>query len=148
MVAVPGLLVDAPVSNKRWPFPPQPRLQAPSSGVNDVLDHAQEEYSDHVEDDNPQDDSDGVVEDYIGTLEDDAEDAAECRPDPETDYKHTAPRSSMDDAGSNVPLCPRRFYCGEVEWVALGASEDNLVDEFNKAISKKLRDEDQATYWA
>ena len=118
-----------------------------SGGLNDAQDHAQEEYSDHGEDDKPQEDSDGVVEDYTGTLEDDAEDADECGPDPEADYKHTAPRASMDDAGSSLPLPPRRFHRGEVEWVALGASEDDLVDEFNKAISKKLRDDDQATYW-
>eukprot|EP00965_Chrysotila_dentata_P257244 6212823-Pleurochrysis_carterae.AAC.1 len=71
------------------------------------------------------------VEDYTGTLEDDAKDADEYSPDPEAGYKHTAPRSSMDDAVG----CSWRF------------SEDDLVEEFNKAISKKLCDDDQSTYW-
>eukprot|EP00965_Chrysotila_dentata_P074150 2448765-Pleurochrysis_carterae.AAC.3 len=48
------------------------RPQARSNAVNNAQDHAQEEDSDHGEDDDLQADNDEVVEDYTGTLEDDA----------------------------------------------------------------------------
>eukprot|EP00965_Chrysotila_dentata_P155961 5153860-Pleurochrysis_carterae.AAC.1 len=40
-------------------------------------------------------------------------------------------------------------FHGEVEWVAKGAADPDvdLLAEFNKAISKKVRDEDQTTFW-
>eukprot|EP00965_Chrysotila_dentata_P089288 2948524-Pleurochrysis_carterae.AAC.1 len=69
-------MADASVSKDSHSNHPA-RRQVRSGGLNDAQDHAQEVYSDHGEDDNPQEDSDGVVEDYTGTLEDDAEDADE-----------------------------------------------------------------------
>ena len=96
-------------------------------------------------------------EDYDGTFEDDDEDA-EIRPaDPERDYKHTAARADMDDGrpapASSSAGSTSKTSCGfhgEVEWVAKGAADPDvdLLPEFNKAISKKARDEDQTTFWA